>query len=341
MMKIFSGLDKKVAVDLGSSRLRIFVQGKGLILDEASALAVDQQKGKVIAVGDKALAMKGRVEDPVKVYQPIQQPKLTDDEQIFALLKALLQKVNQDYYFFNPTVVVSVAHQMSPALKEIVTEIFANLGAKETIIVSQPLAAAIGMGVPIADASGCFLLQLGGGVVEAAAIALGKVVAVQSSKRAGIDMDQKLAALVARQQHLEIGLNVAQQLKNNLATTNKDLHYQMVASGQGCQGEGPCEIEVFSDQLQPLVMDYVQHWVQLLKQLLAEVPPDLTTDAIDKGILLAGGLAQLHNLDQELSTQLSLPVSVAEEPDLAVINGLGKLLDHLDEFKQSVGYQLT
>lgn len=329
-----------MAIDLGTSRTRIWLDREGLVLDEASTLAVDQRRGKVIAVGDEALAMKGRVDQPVKIFEPIQQPKVTNDDQLLALLKAFLQQVNQEHYFFNPTIVTAVADKTSPAVKQVIAKTISNLGAKEALIVSQPLAAAIGVGVPIVDASGCFLIQLGAGVLEAAAISLGKIVQVESNDQAGQYLDQLIKGYFYQQHFLKISLSTAEKVKINLGTVDEKVNYQMTVAGQNWQRSSPQEMEISAGQIRDIIHEYAVEVEQLIKSLLASVPPDLTTDAVDKGLLLSGGLAQLDGLDQTLTQSLNLPVSVVDEPDLAVVRGLGTIVGHLDEFKQSLGYQL-
>lgn len=340
LTNIFSSFNRRLAVDLGTTRTRIWLDGEGLLVDEPSLIAVDQSQGKVVAVGEKAAAMMGRVSQPIKIFRPIYQPKIQDDDLARAMLKMLLQQASRQAYFFNPSVLVSLPTSSPPVMKAVVVELLTELGAKEVLTIAQPLAAAIGAGVPIADASGCFILQLGGGVAEAAAISLGKVVQRVSSTQAGLEFDRELQYHLRQQTGVQIALRTAEQLKTDLACALAKTDKQLTVTGTNLSTDSPQEVVVNCSDLEEIVVQFVQKYQNLIKQLLSQVPPDLTTDVIDKGLLLSGGLAQLSGVCVYLAHHLDLPASVVDEPDLAVIRGMGVVLEHLDEFKQSLGYQV-
>jgi rod shape-determining protein MreB len=338
MFQPFASFNRRLGIDLGSCRTRIWLEGEGLVLDEASVLAVDQSQHKVIAAGDKALEMQGRVDEPVKIFRPVEQPKIKDKEHLGALLKVFFQKASEQNYFFSPSILLSLASNVSPVVRQAAAQVVSDLGAKEVLIVSQPLAAAIGSGVPVADASGCFVLHLGGGVVEAAAVSLGKMIKSQVSHKAGLSLDQHLQYFLRQEKQLKVSRRRTEDIKINLGTLNSSLDYQMTVSGNDLAKGAPKEIELMTQDIFPVMDYFAQDYQLLVKKLLATVPPDLTTDLIDKGLLLSGHLAQLDGLEQYLVKGLGLPVSVVDEPELAVIHGLGTILKHLEEFKQSLGY---
>ncbi|MEA2056808.1 MAG: rod shape-determining protein, partial [Patescibacteria group bacterium] len=334
----FSSLNRRLGIDLGSCRTRIWLDGEGLVLDEASVLAIDQKQGKIIAVGDKALEMEGRVDESITVSHPIQQPKVTNKEYLSALLKVFLHQASEKNYFFSPSIVVSLASNTSPVVREAVAEVISDLGAKEVLVVSQPLAAAIGCGVPIADASGCFILQLGGFVVEAAVISLGKMINSEAVHWAGLTMDQHLRHYLRQEKKLKISQRQAERLKINLGTLNPNLERRIIVSGKDLQQGSVKEVKISTQDIMPVIEFFAGKYQLLVKQLLSKVPPDLTTDLIDKGLLLTGSLAEIDELDNYLANALSLPVAVVDKPDLSVVEGLGAILKHLDQFKQSLGY---
>lgn len=339
-MDIFSRVTPKVGIDLGTTRTRIWSNEAGFMVDEATSIAVDRQTGKVVAVGDEAAAMQGRVGEAIAVYQPIQQGEMTDQDLTQAFLRVLLQRVFTTATFFRPLVMVSVPAQLSSAKREVVVESVFAVGAKEVFTMSQPLAAAIGAGVPIADASGTFVFHLGGGVVEAAVISLGSVVIDDSSSNAGAALDQKIMLAVKQQQGLIISARTAEMLKQMVVSLDQHSTRQFLTSGQDAHRGSPKEVLIEASMLEPVIKPVALHFQQLLQRLLSDIPPELTVDVIDKGLLLTGGLAQLHGLSEFLVESLGVPVAAVDEPAKAVIKGLATTLEHIDEFRDSLGYRV-
>ena len=337
---IFSRVTPKVGIDLGTTRTRIWSNESGFIVDEATWIAVDQHSGKVVAVGDEAAAMTGRVGESVKVFSPIDHGEVIDHELLQAFLKVLLQRVFTSLTFFRPLVMVSVPAGLSPAKREIVVESLFGVGAKEVFTMAQPLAAAIGAGVPIADSSGTFLFHLGGGVVEAAVISLGSMVISDETTKAGQYLDQKIVAAIKQEKELVISLRTAEMLKQMVGSLDEQATRTLLTSGQDLHRGSPKEVSVEAVVLFELLEKVADHFQQLLQRLLSDVPPELTVDIIDKGLLLTGGLAQLHGLSEYLVDKLGVPVASVDEPEKAVVKGLATALEHLDEFRESIGYQL-
>ncbi len=337
-MKFFESFNRRIGIDLGSSRTRIWVNGQGLIVNEPSLIAVDQRDQRVLAVGQEAKDMLGRVDKTVQVFSPIKYPKIEDDDLVQALLKVLLNRLSQEVYFFSPVMLLVIPSHTTPVVKDVLVKILTNLGASEVLLIEQPLAAMIGAGVPIADASGSFVLQLGESVVEAAALSLGKTVRTFTSHQAGSDMSQELIYWFRQEKNLKISTNIAEKVKRRLGNLSEEAHYKLGVSGVKLQGKSLTEIEVHAQEVRQVLEPYGQIYLSLLKELLTSVPPDLTIDVVDKGLLLSGGLAQLAGLEDYFIRRLDIPVSMVEEPDLAVIRGVGTVLKHLDEFKQSLAY---
>jgi rod shape-determining protein MreB len=330
---------KLVGVDLGTSYIRIWTYPDGLVVNEPSCLAVDQRTSKIMAAGQDALAMQGRVGDHITLYRPFQQGQLSEPESAAALLRVLLQRVLRSSYFFRPTVMVSVPAGTSDGVRQATVELLYSVGAREVYTIAQPLAAAIGAGVPIADASGSFIFHLGSGVVEAAVISLGSLVEFESMTYAGNYLDQQLVLEVKKQTGLAISPESAQHLKQTIATLLPDTQRSQLTTGKDSTDGSPKELTLTSSTLAKPVTNLAERYEQLLKKLLSRIPPELTVDVIDKGMLLTGGQAQLSGLDQFLIARLGIPVSVVEQPELAAIRGIGTALEHLDLFKESLGYQ--
>lgn len=331
-------LSPQVAIDLGSNHTRVWSEELGQITTESTCLAVDQRTQKVLAIGKEAEAMEGRVASYIKVVYPIQQGIIHDAVAARAFLHLLLPQVLGRRHLFRPVVMVSVSAGAGVAYVQALTEVLYQVGAREVYTMTQPLAAAIGAGVPIADASGSFFIQLGAGRVEAAVISLGSSVLAESTQQAGNEFDQLLVNALKEQLGLEISHSTAEQLKQKVVTLSGRPRKWLV-SGRDVASAAPKELEVTSADLAAVTTTMANHWLKLLQKVLSQLPPELTVDAIDKGMLLSGGLSQLDGVDEWLVTKLGVPVSTIDEPEQAVIKGLRTALEHLDLFRQSLGYQ--
>lgn len=333
-------LSPRLGLDLGTDRTRIWLQGQGVVVDQPSVLALNEKTGKVVAVGQDAAEMEGRVgtkNSDLQLHHPFVEAKIYDAETAQALLRVWLQKILGWRYLFSPVVMVSVAAASSQASRQAVTEVLHDLGAREVYTMAQPLAAAIGAGVPIADASGTLLCQLGAGVSEAALISLGSLVEFTSTNHAGAALDLKIQQTVQVQDQLKISLATARRLKEKMLLLNGSQQTTSVV-GQRLADQRPQEVQLRAQDLSPAVTASASQIAELIESLLAATPPELTTDVLDKGVLLSGGLAQLRGLTNYLTAKLGFSVAVIEKPKQAVIQGLGVALDHLSEFKQSLGY---
>jgi len=328
-----------LGIDFGSSYTRIWTPDDGIVLSEPTSIAVDKRTQKVIAVGHEAEAMTGRVGDIFTVHHPVQRGRLYDMDIAQALLKVFLERVLKSNYFFRPVMMVSVAGSSTHAEVEAMSELMYLVGAREVYTISQPLAAAIGAGVPIADASGSFIVQLGSGVVEGAVISLASLVKTEASIVAGSEIDRRIQMVLKEKLALNVSLETAERLKKKIGSIDAHLVKEMFTTGQDVAEFSPKEVTITSSMILPTLMTVVAKYEVVLKKLLSEIPPELTVDVIDKGILLSGGMAQLGGLDQYLVTQLGIPVSVVEEPDKTVIKGISTALEHLDLFKESLGYR--
>jgi rod shape-determining protein MreB and related proteins len=327
----------QVGIDLGSTRVRIWTNHQGVVVDEPAVLAVDMQSGKVIAVGKDAAAMEGRLQPQIAVKHPVQAGLVEDVDELKALLKVLLQRVFQSPYFFRPIIMVSVPARADEVMRQAVVDVVYSVGARAVYTIAQPLAAAIGAGVPIAETSGSFIFHAGGGVVEVGVTALGSLIRCESSTRAGNLLNQLIAQEILEKEQLTISLSQAEKLKKKLASITKRDSSELVA-GQDAATLAPKEVAITSRQITAALKPVIVEYVALIKRLLAHLPPELTADVIDKGLLLSGGLAQLPGLDRYLVAQVGVPVMVVEDPDTVVINGIATALEHLDLFKESLGY---
>lgn len=339
-LPFISELTQVVGLDLGTSSTRIWTDRGGLVLDEPTCLAVDERTNKVVAVGAEAVAMEGRVGNTVTLYRPIQNGKLYDADIARALLRVFLQRVLTSSSFFRPVMMVSVAASSTEVDRVAMTELLYSVGAREVYTISQPLAAAIGAGVPIADASGSFILQMGSGIVEAGIISLASLNTFESTRLAGQAADLRIKNQIRDEAGLVIGLETAEELKRTLGTLLPSATKEELVTGQDVIESSPKEVKMTSAQIQPPLLKMAEQYQVMLKKLFSRIPPELTADVIDKGMLLSGGFSQLNGLDMYLVTHLGIPVAVVEQPHLATITGIGTALEHLELFKESLGYRV-
>lgn len=337
--KFLTQLTPLIGIDLGSSRTRIWCQGKGVVIDQPTAIATDIKTQKVVAIGQDAAEMEGRVQPQIKLYYPVKNGKIFDADAVKAMFQIWLQQILGWRYLFSPVVMISVPADATQASRQAVIDTFYQLGSREVYTIAQPLAAAIGAGVPIADVSGTLIFHLGAGIVEAGVISLGSLVNQKSSELAGNYLDEILRKKILRQYQVQVSAQTIRDLKQKLLVAETVDDQVIKVLGQSVNRDHAGEIELKKAELVTQLNKIVASYGQLLKSLLTEIHPELTTDILDKGMLLSGGLSLLIGLDYWLANQLQIPVSVVENPDTVVIEGIKSALENLDDFKQSFGYQ--
>lgn len=336
-MKLFSNIFRRIGVDLGTTRTKVWHDQQGYIFDQPTCIAVDQQVKKVVAVGQDAVDMKGRVADRIKIYHPVSEGLVSDPEIIQAFLRVVFQKVLPHSYFLRPIVMVSVPAGSHRLDRQLVVDSFYEVGAREVYLVEESLASAIGSDVPIADASGTFLFHLGGGLAEASVISFGNIVSTRYSPNAGLYTDSLLKDIFRDELGLIISDKVAEELKKTLLSL-RQTQKELMVMGQDVIEGAPKEVMVSGEKLVTAITILADEYVEMLKELLESVPPELTSDIIDKGMLLTGGFASVDGLDNYLIKKLGISVSVVEDSDKTVIKGVSTALQHLELFKESLGY---
>lgn len=328
----------RIGVDLGTTRTRIWHDQLGMLVDEPTCVAVDTRVDKVIAVGSDAAQMWGRSPEHVIVHWPVYRGFTQDTTVVQALLTVLLQKVIRGNIFFRPTIMASIPSHADRVDQQALEETLTAVGAGEVYTIAQPLAAAIGAEVPIADASGSFILHLGGGIAEAAAISFGSVVQATHSFQVGQQIDTQLQRFFHEQYRLAVGGQEVERLKKHLISV-QDPEGERLVAGQDIVEKTPKEVLVTSESLSQVFEPFIDDFTILVTQLLERVPTELTGDIIDKGMLLTGGMAQLRGLAQRLVKKLGVSVAAVEEPDQVVIKGISVALKNLELFKESLGYR--
>ncbi|NCN06813.1 MAG: hypothetical protein CO156_02840 [Candidatus Pacebacteria bacterium CG_4_9_14_3_um_filter_40_12] len=338
MSSISRLFSQQIGIDLGSSMIRIWTPSEGVLLREPAFLAVETVSKKVVAVGAEAAAMRGRVLKGVVVLQPIKEGMVYDFHSAQALLRIYLQRVTSKVPFASKKIMASVPANKTEVSQQILSDLLYSVGASEVYTVSQPLAASIGAGVPIADASGTILLQLGSGVVEAAVISLGSMIASATTYKAGDYFTERLQYELRRKKEFTVAFETAEKLKRSLVSLDKSVQKNLLVAGKDSIKGNPREIKVNTQDLAAQTLKVFDEYEYLIKDMLTTIPPELTVDIVDKGILVSGGGADLDGLSQHLTDRLGVPVSIVDDPAEAVIKGIGTALENLDEFKQSLGY---
>ncbi|MEN8253818.1 MAG: rod shape-determining protein [Patescibacteria group bacterium] len=334
----FLSLHKKIGLDLGSDRIRICDDFGDILVDEPSCIAVDDKNQKVLAVGFEALEMRERVGSNIKVYHPIQSGIVLDSQILLALLKVFFSRVLSNYQLLRPTVAVSTPASIYKVDQEAIAQVLHELGAGEIITVASPLAASIGSGVPIAQSTGSCVLHMGKGLVEASIISLGSLLVTKQSQYAGSYVDERIQHQIGKIYSLKIGLESAEEIKKTFLSlkNNKD---PISISGKTKIDDSPQELKIDNGEFLTSTHDLVDRYVNLIKSVLRETPPELSSDIIDRGILLTGGFSQLEGLREYLAQKLEIAILNVESPELVVVKGIATILDHLELFKESVGYQ--
>ena len=326
-------LAKKVGIDLGTANSLVYVVGEGIVVNEPTVVAVSLDDERVLAVGNEARQMLGRTPGNIRASRPMRDGVIADYRVTEAMLRFFLKKVTGKG-FFKPEVMVSVPAGVTQVEKRAVLNATRSAGARQAYLIDEPLAAAVGAEIPIEEASGNMILNMGGGASEAAVISLGGVVASSSVRAAGNKIDEAIASFVRRRQNLVIGDQTAEEVKIKMGSaTPLKKERKMEVKGRDSVTGLPRNIEITSTEVTEAIQAPVGKIIDMVKRVLEEVPPELSSDIIDKGMVLSGGTAQLRNLDTKLTEELNIPVFVAEEPLLCVIKGIGEVLEHFEEFK--------
>jgi rod shape-determining protein MreB len=333
LMKIFS---KDLAIDLGTANTLIYLEGKGIVLCEPSVVAVKDEGRykKVVAIGEEAKKMIGKTPGTIKAIRPLREGVIADFEVTEAMIRYFIQKVHNRSYFVKPRIIISVPSGTTQVERRAVKESAESAGAREVYLIEEPMAAAIGAGLPVAEPVASMVVDIGGGTTEVAVISLGGIVVSHSIKVAGDKIDEAIVYYIKRKYSLLIGEATAEQVKIQIGDVLPQEPYpEMEIKGRDLITGVPKTITITSKEVHEAIKEPVDFIIQAIKQVLEATPPELAADLVDRGIMLTGGGALLKNLDKLISQETGLKVSVAEEPLLCVALGAGKALDNLDKLK--------
>ena len=333
-MGLFRFGSKDIGIDLGTANILVTLKGKGIVLNEPSVVAIDRKAQKIIATGHEAKEMLGRTPEQIKAIRPMKDGVIADFTATELLLKNLINKVCQRYNTSKPRVVVGVPSGITEVEERAVEEAILQAGAKEVYLIEEPMAAAIGAGLEVAEPSGSIIVDIGGGTTEVAVISLGGIVVSNSIRIAGDELDEDIANYVKREMNLAIGDTTAETIKKEIGCAKPLLtDLSMEISGRDLTTGLPQTLSISSSQVGDEMKESIEKIVDLVRQTLERTPPELSSDIMEKGIVLAGGGALIKNIDKLIAERTEMPVYVAEDPLECVVKGTGKTLEDLERLK--------
>lgn len=328
---------RKIGIDLGTANTLVFVPGHGIVINEPSVVAVSVHENKVLAVGNEARAMVGRTPETIIAYKPMRDGVIADYRVTEAMLRYFIEKTTGRFRFFRPEVMISVPAGVTSTERRAVIEAALAAGAKAAYVVKEPVLAAIGAGIPINEARGYMIVDIGGGTADIAVISLGGIVVSSSVKVAGNKFDAAIANYIKKNYNLAVGERTAEDLKINIGSAipvQEEL--SMEIKGRDLLTGLPRTHEIFTNEVASAIAEELDEVIRSIKGVLHETPPELAADIMDKGIVLSGGGALLRNIDELVLQETGVPAYIADDALFCVAKGTGVCLEHLDVYKRSI-----
>ena len=330
---------KRIGIDLGTANSLVYLAGSGIVLNEPSVVAVSTIDNRVLAVGNEAKEMLGRTPGNITATRPLRDGVIADYVTTEAMLRYFIDKVCGSGRLFKPEVMVCVPAGVTSVERRAVMDATMSAGAKSAFLIDEPLAAAIGSNIPIANPSGNMIVDIGGGTVEAAVISLGGVVVHNSVRMGGNKIDEAITSYVRKKYGLIIGEHQAEAIKVQIGSAiklpEKEIK-QMEIRGRDSTGGMPRTVTINSAEITEAILEPLKKIMSAVKAVLEQTPPELASDIIDKGIVMSGGTSMLTNLDKLMTIETGVPCHISENPLLSVVLGTGMALENLDLYKRSV-----
>jgi len=333
-MSLFNLFSSDIAIDLGTANTLLYVKGKGIVVNEPSIVAVGKLDNTIVAIGKDAREMLGRTPDEILVVRPLKDGVIADFEITEDMLRSFIKRV-QTNRFVHPKIVVSVPSGITEVEKRAVKDSAEHAGAREVYLVSEPMAAAIGVGIEIQQPVGNMLIDIGGGTTEIAIIALSGIVTENSIRIGGDEMNQVIIQFFKRNYNLLIGEKTAEEIKCSIGSAVPlEEEISLPVKGRDLVAGVPKTTEVSSVEIREALNEPVSSIVDAVRLTLERTPPELSADILDRGIILTGGGALLKGIDGRLKEETNLPINVAEDPLTCVVRGTGKLLDDIEYYEK-------
>jgi rod shape-determining protein MreB len=321
---------RDIGIDLGTANTLIYMKGKGIVLREPSVVAVDVKTDNVLAVGNEAKQMIGRTPGSIIAIRPLKDGVIADFDMTASMLKSFIHKVIGGGAFSKPRIIICIPSGVTEVEKRAVDEAAFQAGAKDTYLIEEPMAAAIGAGLPVDEATGSMVVDIGGGTTEVAVISLSGIVTSRSVRVAGDEFDDAIINYIKKKFNLLIGERTAEEIKINIGSAYAyPDEGEMEIKGRNLLDGLPSNIKITAEEVREALADSVASVIDAIRSTLERTPPELSADIIDRGIMLTGGGALLRGLDQLISNETGIPVNIAESPLDCVVDGTGKLLENM------------
>ena len=336
--KIIGWFSNDMGIDLGTANTLVLVKGQGIIINEPSVVAVQKDRfgrEKILAVGREAKEMVGKTPGDIRAVRPMKDGVIADFDMTEKMIRYFIEKAHSRKAFLRPRVIICVPYGLTQVERKAVRESALSAGAREVFLIEEPMAAAIGAGLPVKEPHGNLVVDIGGGTTEIGVISLGGLVICKSVRTAGDKIDRAIADFIKKKYNLLIGDRVAEEVKINIGTAlplKEPL--KMIVNGRDQLTGMLASIEITSDDIYEAMRAPLKEIADALKEILEKMPPELAGDIVENGIVLTGGGALIRNFDRYLSDAVKLPVFVSDEPLLAVAKGTGKALEEIEILQQ-------
>lgn len=323
---------RDIGIDLGTANVLIHVKGKGIVLNEPAVVAMDRSQGKVLAVGEEAYKMVGRTPGNIEAIRPLKNGVIADFDVTEVMLKHFINKINVKGFLSKPRMLICCPTNITKVEQKAIKEAAEKSGGRKVYLEEEPKVAAIGAGMEIFQPSGNMVIDVGGGTTDVAVLSMGDIVTAESIKLAGDTFDQDILQYIKQKYKLLIGERTAEDIKINVGTVFLGSREESIdIRGRDMVSGLPRTITVYSEEIEEALRESAAMIVQAAKSVLERTPPELSADIIDRGIILTGGGAMIHGLDQLLAEELKVPVLLADEPMNCVAKGTGIMLSNIDK----------
>jgi rod shape-determining protein MreB len=334
--KLWSLLSNDMAIDLGTANSLVYIQGRGIVLNEPSVVAVERGTDTVIAVGAEAKAMLGRAPESIDVIRPLKDGVIEKVGIAEEMLRAFILRAQGRRAFVRPRAVIAVPSEINESDERAVRDSAENAGVREVYIITEPMAAAIGVGLPVEKPAGNMVIDIGGGTTDIAVIALSGMVARTSIKVGGDEMNEAVILAIKKKHNMLIGEQAAEHIKLQIGSAHPDGvdDHEIEVKGRDLVEGIPKTARISSAEIRQALREPVDEIVRGVKRALEDTPPELAADIVDRGIVMTGGGALLRGLDVYIREKTNLPINVVEDPLTAVVLGAGKVLENLEKYEK-------
>lgn len=334
-MGMFKFFSRDMGIDLGTANTLVYVRGKGIVLNEPSVVAIQKDTKTVLSVGEDAKQMIGRTPGNIVAIRPMKDGVIADFDVTQSMLKYFIRKAYSRKTLIQPRVVVCVPSGVTEVEKRAVEEAALQAGAREAYLIEEPMAAAIGAGLPVSEPTGSMVVDIGGGTTEVAIISLGGIVTAKSIRVGGDELDEAIVQYIKREYSLMIGERTAEQVKITIGSAFESIKDEkMLVRGRDLVSGLPKTLEISSSEIREALREQVGQIIEAIKYTLEKTPPELAADIMELGIMLTGGGALLEGLDKLVKKETGMPVTIAENPLDCVAMGTGKTIEEIDTLKR-------